>query len=67
MLVVGSTKDEAEKMKSKVYDTKFGKMASGAPDAKQPLSKESHAIVVYSQNEDSFNKISTILDQFDKH
>ncbi len=40
VLVIGRNKDEAEKMKKRIYDVKFGKMYSAYPELKGKLNKD---------------------------
>jgi Ca2+-binding EF-hand superfamily protein len=40
VLVIGRTKDEADKMKKRIYDVKFGKMYSAYPELKGKVNKD---------------------------
>ena len=44
VIVLAVNKDEADKLKIKVYDPKFSRMSVGYPDAKK-MTKDVHAVV----------------------
>jgi hypothetical protein len=65
ILIVGATKDEAEKIKGKIFDFRFSKASAAYPDLKK-VPRDVHAIVAYSKSEENFTKTTAIIDTFDK-
>ena len=66
ILVVCATKEESEKLKSKVFDFRFSKVSAAYPEAKK-IARDVHAIVGHYKSEEDFEKVTAILDTFEKY
>ena len=69
ILVIAGTKEESEKLKSKIFDFRFSKVSAaytGLAEGKFP--RDVHAIVgQYKTDEEFYKDVAPILETFEKH
>lgn len=68
VLVLAMNKDDADKLKGRIFDVKFGKMNSGYPDLKGKFAKDVQAVIFFSKDAQEFKAARKVmLKEFDKY